>query len=104
MRRLTEIDFEHTVALAGFDEAGTILGVVRLAAEADTSRAEFAIALRSDWKGQGLGWVLMHRMIDIAARLGIAEIFGWVLRGNEAMPSQGAPGGGAVAAGEAVPR
>lgn len=85
VRRLTEVDYERTVALAACDEAGTLLGVVRLAAEPDKSGAEFAVALRSDWKGRGLGWLLMHRMTAIAAQLGVAEVFGWVLRGNETM-------------------
>jgi hypothetical protein len=33
----------------------TALGVVRYAADPDRRRAEYAIALRSDWKGKGLG-------------------------------------------------
>jgi acetyltransferase len=86
LRQLTEIDYQRRIALIAF-EAGTdtVLGVVRLAAAADASRAEFAVALRSNWKGRGLGWLLMHRMFDLAARLGVAEVFGYVLRDNEHM-------------------
>jgi acetyltransferase len=86
LRQLTEIDYERRIALIAF-AAGTdtVLGIVRLAAEADRSRAEFAVALRSEWKGRGLGWLLMHRMFDLAARLGVAEVFGYVLRDNEHM-------------------
>src|SRR4029077_3572862 len=64
---------------------GTALGVARFSADPDNRRAEFAVALRSDWKGRGLGYLLMTRVIDIARRRGIAEIFGDVLRENEPM-------------------
>ena len=56
---------------------------VRLAG--DDRGAEFAIALRSDLKGHGLGWLLMHRMLDLAARRGLAEVHGVVLRENTRM-------------------
>ena len=57
--------------------------VARLAA--DDHGAEFAIALRSDLKGHGLGWLLMHRVLDLAARRGLAEVHGVVLRENTRM-------------------
>ena len=85
-RLLTQVDYKRRIALVAFEAgADTVLGIVRLAAEPDTSRAEFAVALRSDWKGRGLGWLLMHRVLDLAARLGLAEVFGYVLRSNERM-------------------
>lgn len=86
VRQLTEVDYETRIALMAFTAEGrALLGVVRLAAEPDRSRAEFAVALRSDWQGHGLGWLLMHRMFVLGARLGVAEVFGYVLRGNERM-------------------
>jgi acetyltransferase len=85
-RQLTQIDYEHRIALLAFDVGtGAILGVVRLADEPGRGRAEFAVALRSDWKGHGLGWLLMHRMLGLAARLGVGEVFGYVLHNNERM-------------------
>jgi acetyltransferase len=48
-------------------------------------RAEYAIAVRSDWKGRGLGYPLMTRLIDIACRRGVGELVGEVLRENEPM-------------------
>jgi acetyltransferase len=86
MRQLMRIDYERQIALLAFDaDGGTILGVVRLAAEPDRGRAEFAVAVRSDWQGRGLGWLLMQRMLVLATRLGVAEVFGYVLRDNEHM-------------------
>jgi acetyltransferase len=48
-------------------------------------RAEYAIAVRSDWKGRGVGYLLMERLIDIAHRRGIGELVGEVLRENKSM-------------------
>ena len=46
---------------------------------------EYAIAVRSDWKGRGVGYLLMKRLIDIARQRGIGELVGEVLRENEPM-------------------
>jgi acetyltransferase len=43
------------------------------------------VALRSDWKGRGLGYLLMSRIIDIARERGIGEIIGDVLHENAPM-------------------
>jgi acetyltransferase len=48
-------------------------------------RAEYAIAVRSDWTGRGVGYLLMRRLIDIARQRGIRELVGQVLRENESM-------------------
>jgi acetyltransferase len=48
-------------------------------------RAEYAVAVRSDWKGRGVGYLLMRRLIDIARQRGIGELVGEVLRENEPM-------------------
>ena len=42
-------------------------------------RAEYAVAVRSDWKGRGVGYVLMQRLIEIARQCGIGELVGEVL-------------------------
>jgi acetyltransferase len=86
VQRLSHVDYRHDIALlaltAGTD---TLLGVVRLASEGEPGRAEYAITLRSDYKGHGLGWLLMQRMLGLAARLGFLEVYGYVLRENEPM-------------------
>jgi acetyltransferase len=63
------------------------LGVVHFFAEPEKRRAEYAIAVRSDWKGRGLGYLLMTRLIDIARQRGVRELVGEVLRENEPMLS-----------------
>jgi acetyltransferase len=86
VQRLSHVDYRHDIALlALMAGTGTLLGVVRLAGEGEPKRAEYAITLRSDYKGHGLGWLLMQRMLDLAARLGFLEVYGYVLRENEPM-------------------
>ena len=51
------------------DEAsGGTLGVVRIHADYAYESAEYAILIRSDLKGYGLGWLLMELMIEYARR------------------------------------
>ncbi len=84
--RLSQIDYDREMALvARLDGDGPALGVARFSSDPDRTAAEFAVALRSDWKGRGLGFLLMSRIIDIARRRGIGEIIGDVLHENAPM-------------------
>jgi acetyltransferase len=62
-----------------------LYGVVRIIADPDKERAEFAILLRHDMTGLGLGPMLLRRIIDYATERGIGEIFGDVLSDNRSM-------------------
>ena len=65
--RLTQIDYDREIALVGFRDGDELpLGVVRLYAEPDHISGEFAILVRSDLHGHGLGTILMHRIIRVA--------------------------------------
>jgi len=82
--RLSQLDYDREMALlAEYD--GAVLGVVHFFADPDKLRAEYAVAVRSDWKGRGLGYLLMTRLIDVARQRGISELVGEVLRENEPM-------------------
>jgi acetyltransferase len=82
--RLSQLDYDRELAvLAELD--GSALGVVHFFADPDKLRAEYAITVRSDWKGRGLGYLLMTRLIDIARQRGVGELVGEVLRENEPM-------------------
>jgi acetyltransferase len=89
--RLTQIDYDRQMAFLAFvtDENGQQdgLGVVRLAADPDNRRAEYAVTVRSDAKGSGVGKVLMQTIVEYARQRGIGEIYGTVLRENERMLS-----------------
>ena len=84
--RLTQIDYDREMAFIAFpEEGGPALGLVQYVADPDNLRAEYAVALRSDWKGRGLGYLLMTRLLDIARLRGIGEIFGYVENDNAPM-------------------
>jgi acyl-CoA synthetase (NDP forming)/GNAT superfamily N-acetyltransferase len=82
--RLSQLDYDREMALLA-EAGGMALGVARFSADPDKLRAEYAIAVRSDWKGRGLGYLLMTRLIDTARQRGIGELVGEVLRENEPM-------------------
>jgi acetyltransferase len=87
--RLTQIDYDREMALVALDPAlpaeEGFCGVVRIAADPDRRRAEYAILVQSDLKGHGLGTALMRIILDYARSQGIGEVFGMVLRENRAM-------------------
>jgi acetyltransferase len=84
--RLTQIDYARAMAFVAIEESsGKLIGVVRLHANADYDRGEFAILVRSDLKGHGLGWLLMQMIVEYARTEGLATVEGQVLRENTAM-------------------
>jgi acetyltransferase len=86
MARLTQLDYARSIAFIALDEAsGEPSGVVRLHADANHETGEFAILLRSDLKGMGLGWALMELIIAWAKADGIGVVEGQVLRENKTM-------------------
>jgi acetyltransferase len=84
--RLTQLDYARAMALIAIDQTtGEMLGGVRLHADANHEHAEYAILVRSDLKGRGLGWLLMQMIIEYARADGIHRIEGQVLRENTTM-------------------
>ena len=86
LARLTQIDYAREIAFVALGrETGELLGVSRFTADPDYVTAEYAVMVRSDLKGKGLGWALMRHLLDYAHKTGIAEIYGSVLAENETM-------------------
>jgi acetyltransferase len=84
--RLTQIDYARAMAFVATDpQTRDILGVVRMHADSTYERAEYAILVRTDLKGRGLGWALMKMMIDYARSEGLQFLTGQVLRTNVRM-------------------
>jgi acetyltransferase len=84
--RFTQIDYARAMAFIAIKEAtGEMLGVVRLHADSDYTSGEYAILVRSDMKGHGLGWLLMQLIFEYARGEGIRTIKGQVLRENVGM-------------------
>lgn len=85
--RLTQIDYDREMALVLTRKPGgpEILGVVRITADPNIDKAEFAIVIRRDMTGQGLGPMLLRRIIDYSKSRGIRYIYGEVLTDNRSM-------------------
>src|SRR6516164_2867528 len=84
--RFTQIDYARAIAFIAIEESsGNMLGVVRLHADANYERGEYAILVRSDLKGRGLGYLLMQMIIEYARAEGLKTIEGQVLAENTAM-------------------
>ena len=84
--RLTQLDYARAMALVAFDEAtGDLVGVVRIHSDSIYESGEYAILLRSDLKGRGLGWALMQLIIEYARSEGLKRITGQVLQENTTM-------------------
>jgi acetyltransferase len=84
--RFTQIDYARAMAFIAIEvTSGKILGVVRLHADANYDRGEYAVLVRSDLKGRGLGYLLMQMIIEYARAERLKTIEGQVLRENTAM-------------------
>jgi acetyltransferase len=81
--RLTQLDYARAMAFVAFDEASNeLVGVVRIHSDSIYESGEYAILLRPDLKGKGLGWALMQLIIEYAKSEGLKVIFGEVLQEN----------------------
>ncbi len=87
--RLTQIDYDREMAFVVAEEAdgkvGEFMGIVRLAADPDFDKAEFAIIVLSHLQGRGIGRLLMDEIIAYAKSRGIKQVFGDVLAENQRM-------------------
>ena len=89
LARLTQIDYAREMAFIAVraqpDGPAQTLGVVRAVIDPDNVDAEFAIIVRSDMKGRGLGHMLMHKMIDFLTGRGTQRMVGDILHENRGM-------------------
>lgn len=89
LARLTQIDYNREMAFiatrARPDGRAETLGVVRTVTDPDNRRAELAILVRTDFKGTGLGGILMDKIIRYHRARRTAEIAAQVLCENASM-------------------
>lgn len=87
--RFTQIDYDREMCLVLASQAlpgeAELYGSASISADPDNQRAEFAILLRRDMTGMGLGPMLMRRIIEYAKHRGVRELYGDVLSENRAM-------------------
>ncbi|NHZ65416.1 bifunctional acetate--CoA ligase family protein/GNAT family N-acetyltransferase [Massilia genomosp. 1] len=86
LARFTQIDYDREMAFIatrpGPDGVNETLGVARVVCDPDNIAAEFAVTVRSDLKGHGLGYVLMEKLIAYCRSRGTREIVGEALPQN----------------------
>jgi len=89
LAHLTQLDYERAMAFIavsdGPDGVPETLGVVRAQADPDNDTAEFAVLVRSDLKGHGLGRRLMDKIIRYCRDRGTRRLAGDVLATNTRM-------------------
>ncbi|HEX7074250.1 MAG TPA: bifunctional acetate--CoA ligase family protein/GNAT family N-acetyltransferase [Hyphomicrobiaceae bacterium] len=86
LARLTQIDYAREMAFVALSKkTGELLGVSRFIADPDYTKGEYAVLVRSDLKGRGLGWELMQHLIAYARAEGLEQLFGSVLAENTTM-------------------
>jgi acetyltransferase len=89
LARMTQIDYEREMAfiatVARDDGRSETVGEVRMSAEPDGARAEFAIVVRSDFQGKGLGRALAEKMLRYGRERGVGRLYGLVEASNARM-------------------
>ncbi|KAA8976953.1 bifunctional acetate--CoA ligase family protein/GNAT family N-acetyltransferase [Halospina sp. K52047b] len=87
--RMVQIDYDREMVFIATewleDGSERTLGTVRVWTDADNIQCEFAVMVRDDLRGEGLGRILMEKMIRYCKARGTLEMVGHVLPGNEAM-------------------
>jgi acetyltransferase len=86
LARFTQIDYDREMAFIATRQRASgqweTLGVVRVISDPDNIQAEFAVTVRSDLKGRGLGQILMEKVIAYSREHGTQEIVGEALNDN----------------------
>jgi len=86
LARFTQIDYDREMAFiatrTNAQGRPETLAVGRVVADPDNVSAEFAVTVRSDLAGQGLGKMMMQKLIDYCRSRGTREIVGEALPQN----------------------
>ena len=85
IHQLTHIDYDREMAFAMLREReADLVGVSRMIMTSDR-KAEFAVVVRSDLKGHGIGRFLMKCLVDYARSRDVRELYGDILSENQPM-------------------
>ena len=89
MAQLTQIDYEREMAFIAIrlenDEEQDTLAVIRASIDPDNIEAEFAMIVRSDAQGLGLGKLLLNKLITYQRDKGTRRLFGITMLNNVGM-------------------
>jgi len=86
LKRLTQLDYSRDMAFVAIETGtGALAGVGRLSCDPDRVVGEYALLVRTDLQGRGIGWALFSRIIDFARAEGVGRIEGFIHRDNTKM-------------------
>lgn len=86
LKRLTQLDYDRNMAFVALEtRTGALAGISRMSCDPDHTVAEYALLVRTDLQGHGLGWELLCRIVDYARADGIGRIEGIMLSENSKM-------------------
>ncbi|ACS84693.1 bifunctional acetate--CoA ligase family protein/GNAT family N-acetyltransferase [Musicola paradisiaca] len=88
LANMTQIDYDREMAFIAVregNEGPEIMGVSRAISDPDNVSAEFAVLVRSDLKGNGLGRKLMETLIQYARQHGLTRLTGITMPHNQGM-------------------
>jgi GNAT superfamily N-acetyltransferase len=85
IRRFTGIAEEWRFALVGVRSTGHLAGVARYEGQAGHTDAEIALIVDDAMHRQGLGTLLLQRLVDVAVMSGLASLTAVVLPSNRPM-------------------
>ena len=85
--RMTQIDYDREISLVAFPAGrpAEMVAIATIIADADGARAEFAVLVRHEYAGTGIGGSIMRQLLAEAWRRGVGCVFGEILRGNQNM-------------------
>lgn len=84
LANMTQIDYDREMAFVAV-RGEEIIGVTRSMSDPDNTDAEFAVLVRSDLKGLGLGRQLLEKMIAYARAHGLHRLMGITMPNNRGM-------------------
>ncbi|KFD23700.1 bifunctional acetate--CoA ligase family protein/GNAT family N-acetyltransferase [Yokenella regensburgei] len=88
LANMTQIDYDREMAFVAVRQSGEIteiLGVSRAISDPDNIDAEFAVLVRSDLKGLGLGRQLLEKLIAYTREHGLQRLNGITMPNNQGM-------------------
>lgn len=88
LANMTQIDYDREMAIVAVrrtDDGEEILGVTRAISDPDNVDAEFAVLVRSDLKGLGLGRRLLEKLISYTRDHGLMRLNGITMPNNRGM-------------------
>ena len=88
LARMTQIDYDREMALVAIgtsQDQETMFGAARIINDPDGKQAEFSVMVADDQQGNGIGAILLKKLITIGRERGLEVIWGYMLRENTSM-------------------